>query len=63
MAKKINIVGSRAKRIKITGPTFPRIDPAELAAALGAEPCGERLSGRVRLTFCGMGAAERKTIT
>src|SRR5438132_3821559 len=41
MAKKINIVGKKAERIRNTGPSLPRIKPAEFAAALGAEPCGE----------------------
>ncbi len=41
MAKKINIVGKKAERIHNTGPSLPRIEPAEFAAALGAEPCGQ----------------------
>jgi hypothetical protein len=41
MAKKINIVGKKAERIQNTGPSLPRIEPSEFAAALGAEPCGE----------------------
>lgn len=45
MAEKINIVGKQAERIQDTGHTLPRIEPSEFAAALGAEPCGERLTG------------------
>src|SRR5262249_7543582 len=44
MAKKINIVGKKAERIRNTGPSLPRIEPSEFAAAIGAEPCGERHS-------------------
>ena len=38
MPAKINIVGVKATRILNTGPTQPRLDPARVAAALGAEP-------------------------
>jgi hypothetical protein len=41
MAKKINIVGKKAERIRNTGPSLPRIEPSEFAAGIGAEPCGE----------------------
>ena len=44
MAKKINFIGKKAERIHNTGPSLPRIEPSEIAAALGAEPCGERHS-------------------
>jgi hypothetical protein len=47
MAKKINIVGAEAERIQDTGRALPRIEASELAAGLGAEPCGERLSGEL----------------
>ncbi len=46
MAKKVNIIGAQPKRVRMVDQPQRRIDPAELAAALGAEPCGERLSGR-----------------
>jgi hypothetical protein len=41
MAKKIKIMGKALDRIEITGAALPRVEPAEFAAALGAEPCGE----------------------
>jgi hypothetical protein len=43
MAKKIIIVGKEAKRVEVIGRPMRRIEPEESAAALGAEPCGERL--------------------
>lgn len=45
MAKKINIVGARPKKVQILNQPKRRIDPAELAAGLGASPCGEQVSG------------------
>jgi hypothetical protein len=47
MAKKINIVGKKAEQIQNTGPSLPRIEPSEFAAAIGAEPCGEPHSERL----------------
>jgi hypothetical protein len=47
MAKKINIVGARPKRITILDQPKRRIDAAEIAAGLGATPCGERVSGHL----------------
>jgi hypothetical protein len=38
MAEKIHVTGVKATRIRNTGPTQPRVDPATVAAALGAEP-------------------------
>ena len=38
MVEKVNVVGIKATRIRNTGPTQPRLDPAKVAAALGAEP-------------------------
>jgi len=38
MVKKIDIVGKALERIEVKGPALPRIEPAELAAALNAEP-------------------------
>ncbi len=38
MPEKINVAGVKATRIRNTGPTQPRVDPAKVAAALGAEP-------------------------
>jgi hypothetical protein len=34
-------MGKKAERIHNTGPSLPRIEPSELAAAIGAAPCGE----------------------
>jgi hypothetical protein len=45
MTEKIKFIGKGAERIKFTGNALPRIEPAEFAAALGAEPCGESGSG------------------
>jgi hypothetical protein len=41
MATKINIVGKTLERIEIIGQALPRLEPGELAVALGAEPCSE----------------------
>jgi hypothetical protein len=38
MAKRIQIVGAKPKRIEVLDQPRRRIDPAELAAALGANP-------------------------
>ena len=38
MPEKVNVVGVKATRIRNTGSTQRRLDPAEVAAALGAEP-------------------------
>lgn len=35
---KINVTGTTAKKINVTGNAMRRIDPKEVAAALGAEP-------------------------
>jgi hypothetical protein len=43
MHKKVNVVGKSAERIEQTGRAQRRIQPAEFAAALGAEPCNESL--------------------
>lgn len=42
MAKKIEIVGAKPKRIKIVDQPKQRIDPQDLAEALGADPRGEQ---------------------
>lgn len=47
MAKKINIVGSQPKRVRIVDEPSRRIDPAEVAAALGAESRGERIGANL----------------
>src|ERR1700679_3679631 len=39
--KKIRVVESTVKPIPITPSTLEPVDPAEVAAALGAEPCPE----------------------
>ena len=49
MEKNITVVGAEAERIRDTGPTLPRIDSAEFAAGLGAEPCGDELPGGLDL--------------
>lgn len=45
MSKRFVNTGPTFKTIKNTGPTLPRIDPAQVAAALGAEPCDVTLGG------------------
>ena len=47
MAKKINIIGAKPKRIEIVNPPRPRLDPAEITEGLGATPCGERIPGNL----------------
>jgi len=47
MAEKINIVGAKPKKIEVADQPKRRIDPAELAAALGANPIGPRVTGSV----------------
>src|SRR5437660_11557799 len=49
MAKKIEIVGAKPKKVEIVAQPKRRIEPAELAAALGATPCGERIPGNLDL--------------
>ena len=53
MAKKINIVGKALERIEIAGPALPRVEPADFAAALGAEPCSEPHTKRLDLISLG----------
>jgi hypothetical protein len=45
MTKKIRHSGPTYKRIVDTGPTLRRLDPSEVAAALGAEPTDVTLEG------------------
>jgi hypothetical protein len=47
MHDKVNVVGFKAARIQNTGPTQPRLDPARVAVALGAEPLNVSL-GKIR---------------
>src|SRR5580704_3347312 len=47
MAKKINIVGAKPKKIEVVDQPKRRIEPAELAAALGANPNGQQASGNL----------------
>src|SRR5439155_16061965 len=47
MAKKINIIGAQPKRVRVADEPQRRIEPAELAAALGAEPGGERIAANL----------------
>jgi hypothetical protein len=53
MAKKNTIAGKALERIHVTGPALPRVEPAEFAAALGAEPCGERHAKHLDLISLG----------
>jgi hypothetical protein len=53
MSKKINIVGKSLERIEVKGASLPRVEPAEFAAAIGAEPCGEPHSKRLDLISLG----------
>jgi hypothetical protein len=43
MAGKINDIGPAERRIRIIGETYPLLDPAEVAKALGAEGPGTKL--------------------
>jgi hypothetical protein len=47
MAKKIQIVGAKPKKIEVVDQPKRRIDPAELAAALGANPSGQPAPGNL----------------
>jgi len=49
VAKKINIVGAKPKRIEIVNPPRTRLDPAEIAEGLGAVPCGGPTPGNLDL--------------
>jgi hypothetical protein len=40
MAKRVNVVGAKPKEIKVADQSKRRIEPEELAAALGANPSG-----------------------
>jgi hypothetical protein len=40
MAKKVNIIGAKPKRVRVLDKPRRRIEPAELAAQLGAQPEG-----------------------
>jgi hypothetical protein len=42
-AQKLRIVESTVKRMSITPSTMERLDPTEVAKALGAEPTGVTL--------------------
>jgi hypothetical protein len=47
MAKKINIVGAKPRKIEVVDQPKRRIDPADLAAALGAGPSGQQTPGNL----------------
>jgi hypothetical protein len=49
MAKKINIIGAKPRRIQIVNQPRRRLEPAEIGKGLGAAPCGERITGNVDL--------------
>jgi hypothetical protein len=45
MNQKYVVVTPNTPRIVHTGPTLPKLDPAEVAKALGAKPVGARTEG------------------
>ena len=45
MSTKIILTGSTQPRIVLTGPTEERLDPAEVAKALGGEPIPGKIEG------------------
>jgi hypothetical protein len=45
MAKKINIIGAKPRKITIVDQPKRRIEPQEFAAALGAHPLGQQVGG------------------
>jgi hypothetical protein len=45
MAKQIRPTEPTVRRLRPGEPAVPRLDPDRVAAALGAEPCPERLTG------------------
>lgn len=45
MAKKINIIGATPKKIAVVDQPKRRLDPADVAAALGANPSDQHVSG------------------
>src|SRR5438094_224474 len=49
MAKKIEIVGAKPKKIEIVDQPKRRIEPAELAVALGANLAGGQTAGNLDL--------------
>jgi hypothetical protein len=47
MAKKINLVGAKPKKIEVVDQPKRRIDPAALAVGLGADPTGQQVPGNL----------------
>jgi hypothetical protein len=47
MADKINIVGAKPRKIKVIDKPRRRIEPQEVAAALGADPNGQKVLGNL----------------
>lgn len=45
MAKKLVVIGAKPKKIKVVDQPKRRLDPADLAAALGANPDGQPTHG------------------
>lgn len=45
MTKRIVDTGPKLRVIRDTGPKLPRVDPAQVAEALGAEPAGVAVGG------------------
>jgi hypothetical protein len=58
MAKRIKAIGKTAVRIRASGPKAERVEPAEVAVALGAEIIGRRQSADVSpITLGHLGSA------
>jgi hypothetical protein len=53
MARKGNIVGNALGGIDVAGQALPRVEPAEFAAAMGAEACDERHAKHLDLISLG----------
>src|SRR5206468_6337374 len=47
MAKKVHIIGAKPRKIAVLDQPKRRIEPPELAAALGADPSGQQAPGNV----------------
>jgi hypothetical protein len=53
MARKINLIGASPKKIEVADQSRRRIEPAEVAAALGANPSGAQAPGNLDLLALG----------
>lgn len=47
MAEKIQVSGTGPKKVQVVGNPRRRIDPAELAASLGGQPCAQRIAANL----------------